>query len=125
MKAKPWLMKVLKLERKAQRVEQGAKAVESGAKAADKIFAGVDDVWAGLRKGNSSNIRTVESPQELDRVYGQLTRGSQPTRWKRYSGEVMRRSDGIEVGIRRGSKSGGAAIDIRIPDQVTRKIHIR
>jgi hypothetical protein len=28
MKAKPWLMKVLKLERKAQRVEEGAKAAK-------------------------------------------------------------------------------------------------
>ncbi len=42
-----------------------------------------------------------------------------------YPGKWVELRDGTRVGIREGSKSGGAAIDIRRPDGSIQKVHIR
>ena len=53
-----------------------------------------------------------------------LTRGGKPATWKNYGGQVIERPDGIQVGLRSTSRSGGSTIDIRIPGQNFLKIHI-
>jgi hypothetical protein len=38
---------------------------------------------------------------------------------------VIERSDGTQIGIRGSSSSGGATIDVRLPDGTMQKIHIQ
>lgn len=95
------------------------------AKSADEALAGVDDVLGGLSKGRSGGVRTVGSDAELGEVYGTLTRGGTPIDVPGYKGTWIERSDGIRVGLRDASKSGGRTIDIRYPDGTIRKVHIQ
>jgi hypothetical protein len=78
----------------------------------------------GLSPGRQAHVRTVSSPAELQTVYDDLATGGLPTEWSGYKGTVVRRPDGVEVGIRGSSSSGGATIDIRLPDGTTQKVHI-
>ena len=94
------------------------------AKTADEALAGVDDVLGGLSKGRSSGVRTVGSDAQLDEVYGTLTRGGTPYDVPGYKGTWIERSDGVRIGLRDASKSGGRTTDIRHPDGTTGKIHI-
>lgn len=41
-----------------------------------------------------------------------------------YRGRWIGRSDGVRIGLRNASKSGGRTIDIRYPDGITGKVHI-
>jgi hypothetical protein len=101
-----------------------AKRLHVAAKSADEALTGVDEVLGGLSKGRSSGVRTVGSDAELDDVYGTLTRGGTPVDVPGYKGTWIERSDGVRVGLRDASKSGGRTIDIRYPDGTTGKIHI-
>lgn len=60
-------------------------------------------------------MRLVPSEAELRSVYERLTDGGVPTEWSGYKGTVVRRPDGVEVGIRSESGTGGPTIDIRRP----------
>jgi hypothetical protein len=91
----------------------------------DDVARTVDDVMGGLSPGRQAHVRTVSSQAELQSVYDELAGAGTPTQWTGYKGPVVRRPDGIEVGIRQGSKSGGATIDIRLPDGTTKKVHIK
>ncbi len=91
---------------------------------ADDVLRSVDDVTGGLSPGRQPHVRTVSSPGELQTVYDDLATGGVPTEWSGYKGTVVRRPDGVEVGIRGSSTSGGATIDIRLPDGTTQKVHI-
>lgn len=93
--------------------------------AADDAVRSVDDVLGGLGRGRQPHVRTVGSDAQLRSVYDDLARGGTPTEWTGYKGTVVRRPDGVEVGIRPGSSSGGATVDIRIPGQSRPiKVHI-
>lgn len=94
------------------------------AKGADEALAGVDDVLGGLSKGQQSTVRTVGSDAELQDVYATLSRGGNPVEVSGYKGLWIERPDGVRIGLRDVSKSGGRTIDIRYPDGTIRKVHI-
>ena len=87
----------------------------------------VDDVLDSLPKGDSKGgrVRVAGSDAELGEKWDDLTRGGTPGEWKNYDGEVIKRPDGTEVGLRPGSRSGGRTIDIRTPGRKDRKIHVK
>ena len=94
------------------------------AKSADEALAGIDDVLGGLSKGKQSTVRTVGSDAELQDVYTTLSRGGTPIEVPGYKGSWIERSDGVRIGLRDASKSGGRTIDVRYPDGSIRKVHI-
>jgi RHS repeat-associated protein len=71
----------------------------------------VEDALDGLRPGRSPNVYEVDSPEELQQIYDELSRGGKPTD-SSYPGQEVELPDGTRVGIRETSKSGGPAIDI-------------
>ncbi|WP_269767618.1 RHS repeat-associated core domain-containing protein [Acidipropionibacterium acidipropionici] len=90
----------------------------------------VDDILGDLPRGDAKKSKSyeVDSEEELEDVWKQLTEGEHTdAHWRGHAeGESIRRSDGVEVGIRNHSKSGGSTIDIRIPgESKMRKIHVR
>ncbi|WP_181833790.1 RHS repeat-associated core domain-containing protein [Acidipropionibacterium virtanenii] len=90
----------------------------------------VDDILGDLPRGDAKKSKSyeVDSEEELEDVWKQLTEGEHTdAHWSGHAeGESIRRSDGVEVGIRNHSKSGGSTIDIRIPgESKMRKIHVR
>jgi RHS repeat-associated protein len=111
-------------------LRKGAKsAVFPAAKeAARGAGRGTDEILGGLSRGRQPHVRTVRSDEELRSVYDELAIGGKPLdRRRRYPGKWITRPDGIEVGIRERSGSGGATIDIRKPgaDLSITKVHIR
>lgn len=110
--------------RAAVRPAAGEAARLVAVKSAGEGLAGVDDVLGGLTKGRNSGVRTVGSDAEIDEVYGSLTRGGAPLDVPGYKGTWIERRDGVRIGLRDASKSGGRTIDIRYPDGTTGKIHI-
>lgn len=95
-----------------------------GAAPLEQALTGVDDVLGGLARGCNAGVRTVGSEAELQSTFETLTRGGSPTEWTGYKGNVIQRSDGVQVGFRPGSASGGATIDVRMLDGTMQKIHI-
>ena len=71
----------------------------------------IEDVLAGLQAGRSSGVYVVDSPEQLQEVYAELSRGGTPFT-SSYPGEEVRLPDGTRVGIRQTSTSGGPTIDI-------------
>lgn len=67
----------------------------------------------------------VPDEASLNSTFAELTRGGSPTTWKNFSGTVIERGDGVQVGLRSYSKSGGPTIDIRMPDGNFYRIHVR
>jgi hypothetical protein len=63
--------------------------------------------------------------EELRSVYDELATGGRPVDAQDYPGKWVERPDGTGIGIREGSQSGGATIDIRRPDGSIGKVHIR
>ncbi len=92
--------------------------------AADDAQRSVSDLLDGLPRGKQANVRVVNSETELQSVFGDLATGGVPTEWQGYKGSVIRRTDGVEIGIRPGSASGGATVDIRLANGTTQRIHI-
>jgi RHS repeat-associated protein len=79
--------------------------------AAEEGPTAVEDALAGLTPGNSPGVYTVNSPEELQQIYDQLSAGGKPT-GSSYPGQEVELPDGTRVGIREASKSGGATVDI-------------
>jgi hypothetical protein len=82
------------------------------------------DILSKLPTGRNSGVRTVGSEKELDDLYRSLTSGGLAIHVPGYRGSWIERSDGIRVGMRDASKSGGRTIDIRYPDGTIRKVHV-
>ena len=86
----------------------------------------VEEALDGLPRGKSSSVRTVASDRELEDLHAALTRGGTPLESPRgYRGSWVERQDGIVIGLREESKSGGRTIDIRFLDGSTGKVHIK
>ena len=101
-------------------------ALGASASTAAKAPASIDDVWRQLPKGDQERtVRLVESRSQLEAIYSMLARGGQVVHAPRYNGVMVQRGDGIRVGLRQESKSGGYTIDIQRPNEPLRKIHIR
>lgn len=84
----------------------------------------VNEVLDGLPKGNQSWVRMVLDEGSLTTKFNELTEGGTPTTWKNFDGAVIERGDGVEVGLRGSSSSGGGAIDIRMPDGSRIRVHV-
>jgi hypothetical protein len=61
----------------------------------------------------------------LNQTFDAMTQGGTPSSWQGYQGNVVRLPDGTEVGLRTGSKSGGATIDIHVQGKTPMKVHIK
>lgn len=94
------------------------------AKAGTNALRSVDDVLAGLPQGNQSWVRMVPDEGALTTKFDELTVGGKPTTWKNFDGTVIERGDGVQVGMRSYSGSGGGAIDVRMPDGSRIRIHV-
>lgn len=94
------------------------------ANAGTNALRSVDDVLAGLPKGNQSWVRMVPDEGALTTKFDELTVGGKPTTWKNFDGTVIERGDGVQVGMRTYSGSGGGAVDIRMPDGSRIRIHV-
>jgi RHS repeat-associated protein len=71
----------------------------------------IEDALAGLTPGNSPGVYTVDSPEELQQIYDELSAGGKPTN-SSYAGQEVELPNGTRVGIRETSKTGGPAVDI-------------
>ena len=85
---------------------------------------GVDDILSGLGRGRQPHVRTVGSDAQLQSVFDELTEGATPISGRSYDGVWMLRSDGVEVGLRNASRTGGRTIDIVRPDGTRTVVHI-
>lgn len=86
--------------------------------------AGVKQRLAQLPRGKRSHVRTVSDEKSLNDLYNELTEGAEILDSGKYPGELRKLADGTTIGKRAGSKSGGATIDIKLPDGSTLKVHI-
>ena len=95
-------------------------AAEEGAEEASR---GTDETLDRLREGRNFPNREVDTPEELERVFKELSEGGEPFESK-YPGEMVKLEDGTRVGIREASKSGGRTIDVFKPDGTYVKVHL-
>ena len=65
----------------------------------------------------------VDTPEEMQRLFDELSRGGEPMGTD-YPGELDRLPDGSTVGLRDSSRSGGPTIDITRPGEPPAKIHL-
>lgn len=84
----------------------------------------VDDSLQGLQAGRSSGVRVVDSADELDDLFRQLSVDGTPVSGKTYPGKMVELPDGTTVGVRTTSVSGGPTIDIKLPDGTRMKVHV-
>jgi YD repeat-containing protein len=96
----------------------------SGFRATNWGRAAVAYVLSGLRKGRKGSTRLVNTDTELRTLFSRLSSGGKDVTPSTYRGRMVEHPDGTRVGLREGSKSGGAAIDIRYPDGNRVKVHI-
>jgi hypothetical protein len=78
----------------------------------------------GLPKGKQPHVRTVGTEDELDSLYSKWSEGGNDITPKGYNGKLVELPDGSIVGLRNASKSGGATIDIKLPNGTVQKVHI-
>lgn len=78
-----------------------------------------------LPRGKSRGVHTVADAQAMQELFEQLTEGSTRHDLPHYDGDWFERPDGVQVGMRGSSLSGGATIDVRYPDNKIRKVHIK
>jgi hypothetical protein len=87
---------------------------------------GVDDVLDGLGGGRQPHARTVADDAELQSVFDELTLGASPIPGRSsYDGQYWLREDGIEIGLRNTSSTGGRTIDVVYPNGDRRVVHIQ
>jgi RHS repeat-associated protein len=84
----------------------------------------IRQILSGLRAGNSSNVWEAATPQELNQIFDKLSQGGTTVTGSTYPGRLVRLPDGMTVGLRDASKSGGPTIDIFSSGQPTIKIHL-
>jgi len=78
----------------------------------------------GLPRGNQSHVRTVSSEAELQKFYDEIATGGTPLSRPSYDGNWVQTADGVQIGFRNSSRSGGATLDIVFPDGTFKKVHI-
>jgi RHS repeat-associated protein len=81
------------------------------AEGAEEGGTAIEDALAGLEPGNNPGVYVVDSPEELQQIYDELSSGGKPVS-SSYPGEEVQLADGTRVGIREASKTGGPTIDI-------------
>lgn len=91
------------------------------ARSSDDLLAQIN----ALSRGKQSHVRTVSSTETLRGLFDNWTRGAQrmPARGSNVP-EVYRLPDGTVIQWRLSSRSGGATIDITLPNGSVRKVHL-
>lgn len=97
-------------------------ALFAGGEGEDEAGVTVEDALAGLTPGDSPGVYTVDSPEELQQIYDELSAGGKPT-GSSYPGQEVELPDGTRVGIRETSKTGGPTVDINT-GSTRYKIHL-
>jgi hypothetical protein len=82
------------------------------AEGAEESGTAIEDTLAGLQKGDNPGVYVVNSPEELQQVFDELSAGGKPATPEGYDGEMVKLADGTKVGLRNTSKTGGPTIDI-------------
>jgi hypothetical protein len=94
-----------------------------GGGGSDAGGGGIQNILSGLQPGNNDNVFVVNSEDELQSLFDQLSAGGSSTQ-STYPGNMVELPDGTRVGIRPTSLSGGSTIDINQPGMPIVKIHI-
>jgi hypothetical protein len=79
----------------------------------------------GLVGGKQPGVKVVDSAEDLQSLYNELSKGGKTISWKNYDGMVVELPDGTQIGIRQISKTGGPTIDIVYPDGSIGKVHVK
>jgi RHS repeat-associated protein len=87
-------------------------ALLGGGEGEDEAGTAIEDALAGLTSGNSPGVYTVDSPEELQQIYDELSVGGKPATPEGYDGEMVKLPNGTRVGLRNTSSTGGPTIDI-------------
>lgn len=74
--------------------------------------------------GKSGPIKEVPNVKTLDDLFDSLGKGGKTINPGTYPGVVKQLPDGTIIRRRPGSKSGGATLDITVPDGTITKVHI-
>lgn len=101
-----------------------ARTVGKNAGAASSSVKEILDALPG-KAGKTGPIKTVSDAKALDALFNSLGNGGKTLNPGRYPGVVKELPDGTIIRMRPRSQSGGAAIDITVPDGGTIKVHIK
>lgn len=87
----------------------------------------VKGILEGLpgKSGKTGPIKEVPDAKALNDLFDSLSCGGKSVSPGTYPGVVKQLPDGTIVRMRPGSKSGGATIDITMPDGKIIKVHIK
>jgi len=77
------------------------------------------------KKGKTGPIKEVPDAESLEEIYTTIRSGGKPVDSKTYPGTVHELPDGTIVRHRPKSKSGGATLDVTLPDHTNVKVHIK
>ena len=77
------------------------------------------------KSGKTGPVKLVPDAKALDNLFNALTRRGKPIHSGNYPGKVVELPDRTVVRMRPGSKSGGATIDVTLPDGRNIKVHIQ
>jgi RHS repeat-associated protein len=95
-----------------------------GGGGAPKSLKHILDALPG-KVGKTGPIKEVLNEKALDDLFDSLSRGGKAAPPGTYPGEAKVLPDGTIIGRRPTSKSGGAALDIKLPDGTYIKVHIK
>lgn len=87
----------------------------------------IRDMLKGLpgKSGKTGPIKEVPDAKALDDLFDALSNGGKTVNPGTYPGVVKELPDGTIIRRRPGSRSGGATIDITMPDGTIIKVHIK
>ena len=101
------------------------KAADDVGAAAASGSATVTEVLAELQAGRSAGVKVVESDEALEALYARLSAGGQVVTPKSYPGQMVVLPNGMRIGLRVKSKSGGMTIDVFPVSGNPIKVHVR
>ena len=100
----------------------GGSAATSGPTDAAEVEEIVD---SSTQPGRTEPHRQMDTNDEIRQLYKDLTKNGKPMDVGNYPGQGSELSDGTQIRIRDGSKSGGVTIDIKYPgDPQPVKVHL-
>lgn len=77
-----------------------------------------------LPPGKNPGVKELPTPEEIRRLYEQLTENAGSAPRSTYPGDERMLEDGTRIGYRPNSGSGGPTVDIRYPDGTRVKVHL-
>jgi RHS repeat-associated protein len=108
-------------------VKEGMDDVQKKIKGFLEPPKGTKGVLDGLpgKVGKTGPIKEVPDAKSLDDLFDELTKGGKTVDPGTYPGIVKELPDGTKIRRRPGSRSGGATLDITLPDGTIIKVHIK